>query len=274
MASKLDLLQVRLLPTRPGANESGDLFTRASTDVLFALGYEVTHQNLAKPGHEIDLIARHRTESRLALAECKATKDKVGGDTVNKFVGILDAERRKGVDVVGYMISLNGFTGSARSQEEDFHPPRVVLMDGASMADELVNGRILCTSEHAAAVAAACGSESVPKGSQVSVTELLFHELGWVWACRYRIKHVETHVCLIHADGYALSRDLAQRVLDADAEHGERISNLRCVAGDDYSASRTEFLTEIRLRYFSYLAADFGEIELAGLPADQEAGLR
>lgn len=77
-------------------------------DLFVALGYEQPRLNIHKSGRELDLSAEHRLETRRAVAECKATADPIGGDDVNKFVGALDAERKRKGPVTGYFISLGG----------------------------------------------------------------------------------------------------------------------------------------------------------------------
>src|SRR5690349_13290029 len=104
-------------------NSRGDLFNRLIEDLFLALGYENVRFNIHKPGREIDIQATHRTERRQVRAECKATKEPVGGSTINKFVGSLDAERRldrnRNREIIGYFISLSGFTETALEQENE-----------------------------------------------------------------------------------------------------------------------------------------------------------
>src|SRR5262245_58668892 len=77
------------------AKQTGDLFTRLVSDLFLALGYDAPRLNIHKTGREIDVEARHRTEPRRVLAECKATAKPIGGDEVNKFAGAVDRERRR-----------------------------------------------------------------------------------------------------------------------------------------------------------------------------------
>src|ERR1035438_6706078 len=103
---------MRKIPIRILAKENnrrGDLFGRLMADLFIALGYEQPRLNIHKSGRELDLDAHHRLEPRRAVAECKATTEPVGGDDLNKFVGVLDAERRQKSPLTGYFISLAGF---------------------------------------------------------------------------------------------------------------------------------------------------------------------
>src|SRR5258708_26856213 len=107
---------IRILENK--SNKRGDLFTVLMSDLFLALGYDAIRVNVQKAGREIDIDATHRLEPRRVLAECKSTGKKVGGDAINKFVGILDAERRQDDDeILGYFISLSGFTETAIEQE-------------------------------------------------------------------------------------------------------------------------------------------------------------
>lgn len=76
-------------------NKKGDLFNRLIYDVFHALGFGEPRFNVPKAGREIDLVLQHRTENRVALAECKAQSDLVGGTDVNKFVGGTGCGERK-----------------------------------------------------------------------------------------------------------------------------------------------------------------------------------
>lgn len=73
-------------------NRRGDLFGRLMADLFVALGYEQPRLNVHKSGREVDLDAEHRLERRRAIAECKATANPIGGDDLNKFVGVLSVE--------------------------------------------------------------------------------------------------------------------------------------------------------------------------------------
>src|SRR5688500_14225374 len=100
---------VRILAAE--SNARGDLFGRLVEDFFLALGYSDCRLNIHKSGREVDLVASHRLENRHALAECKAQADHVGGAAINKFAGVLDAERRTGryPDLSGYFLSVSGF---------------------------------------------------------------------------------------------------------------------------------------------------------------------
>ena len=60
-------------------------------DLFVALGYEQPRLNVHKSGRELDLV-RPPSQRRRAIGECKATADTIGGDDLNKFVGVLDAK--------------------------------------------------------------------------------------------------------------------------------------------------------------------------------------
>src|SRR5437588_11766959 len=104
-----------------GPNQRGDLFGRLVTDYFLTLGYHNCQLNVAKSGREVDVQAKHLTENRKLVAECKAHEDQIGGRDVNTFVGVLDAERRvaPGTEIVGYFVSLSGFKDSTYQQEQD-----------------------------------------------------------------------------------------------------------------------------------------------------------
>jgi restriction endonuclease Mrr len=129
-------------------NKKGDLFGRLMADLFHALGYGEIRLNIHKTGREIDLQAKHRTESKIAIAECKAHATAIGGDDVNKFIGVYDAEKRKiekGKDksTVGYFISLSGYKETTIEQENECDNERVILVKPEKIVQELIDGRIL-----------------------------------------------------------------------------------------------------------------------------------
>ena len=106
---------IRLLAN--GNNQHGDLFNRLVNDLFFALGYDQLRLNVHKSGRELDITGQHRHEARALVAECKAHKKTMGGAELNKFLGVLTRERKrdKNTPVVGYFVSLGGFTETARA---------------------------------------------------------------------------------------------------------------------------------------------------------------
>jgi hypothetical protein len=261
-----------LAPTK----QTGDLFTRLVSDLFLALGYDAPRLNIHKTGREIDVEARHRTESRIVLAECKATAKPIGGGDVNKFAGAVDAERRRnaGKDLAAYFVSLSGFTETALEQERDFGgAPRLVLLDGKRVAEELVHGRIV-VSPGKALERAGRVANAHPDLTPDDPPQLLAHEIGWIWAVRFRRNAQVTHVALVHADGELLAPDLAKQVLASDRAGKGDLHRLTYLPPPEPQPKQEIRLDEARQAYFRYLAAECGELELEGLPADQEIGTR
>lgn len=76
-------------------NKKGDLFSRLMGDLFHALGYGKARFDIHKSGRELDIEVHHRTEKKIAIAECKAHKATIGGGDLNKFFGALETERNK-----------------------------------------------------------------------------------------------------------------------------------------------------------------------------------
>ncbi|MEN6620532.1 MAG: restriction endonuclease, partial [Smithella sp.] len=139
------------------SNKKGDLFGRLMSDFFHTLGYDEPRLNIHKSGREVDLTSQHRTEQKIAIAECKAHLELIGGSDINKFIGVIDAEKRKlkkgkthkGYNIVGYFISLSGFKETAIEQENDCDNDRLILIKPDKIIDELIRGRILVSIEYA-----------------------------------------------------------------------------------------------------------------------------
>ncbi|HLL53456.1 MAG TPA: NACHT domain-containing protein [Myxococcaceae bacterium] len=260
----------------PDRHQRGALFTRLVREVFQAWGYDPMHADVAKAGREIDLRGRHRLEPRRFLcAECKATATPVGGADLNKFVGVLDAERseiakKDGSEalVTGYFVSLSGFTDSARQQEDGREPSRMVLLDGEQLVEELIKSRILVPRERAVDRAARCISAGLSLAFMS--TRLLVHQGMQVWLVCYGAGAQWTHFTLVHADGEPLAPMVAKRII---AAAGDALSGVTFLAPREQGPPRA-LMDEAKQRYFSYLASACGEIVLDGLPADEHIGSR
>lgn len=260
-------------------NKKGDLFNRLAYDVFHALGFGEPRFNVPKPGREIDLVLQHRTENRVALAECKAHEEKVGGADVNKFIGALDVERGKyeqnNSSVVGYFISQSGFKGTVYEQEEERNRARrdrnekfeMVLLGPDGIVRELIQGHVICSLEQAVSAVSNQG-EGLHLCEQV---DLLACEEGWIWVLYYaRLpKQKATHFAFVHADGNQLLNSIADTILQRFKMRKTAFSGL------SYIEAVTEEIFDgkaAQAAYFQYLKNELGEIQFEGMPVDKEAG--
>ncbi|NOT62827.1 MAG: NACHT domain-containing protein [Acidobacteria bacterium] len=255
-------------------NRRGDLFGRLMADLFVALGYEQPRLNVHKSGRELDLSADHRLEKRRAIAECKATAERIGGGDVNKFVGAIDVEFKQRYPVTGYFISLAGFTETATEQEKGRKRTPIILLDAAQAVGEMIKGRSLVSFERAAEAA---GRLCAPHDALAldDDTELLAHERGWVWAVYYTQGKARTHFALIHADGTPLARAIADELVAADQTCGGTLHALACLNPAPAPASNDAQATQDALAaYRRYLTEECGYIHLDGMPADGDVGSR
>jgi restriction endonuclease len=241
---------IRVIATGP--NQRGDLFTDLMKDLVTALGFEPVRVNIHKSGREIDIQARHRYEARQAIVECKARDAKVGGDEINKFVGVLDAERRSSrLDTVGYFISLSGFKDSALEQESVLNEQRCVLMDGEAIHSALAKANIIVDASTARVRAAEiCEMPGWTPGREC---DLLATDYGWVWRIFYIVDREIVGHTLIHADGQPLhksaSEDLGSRI--PDGRHGRPTRS-----GATSKPGPDRRLEQVLPREYSHMATD------------------
>ncbi len=258
------------------ANKRGDLFTRLMKDLFLVLGYDNPRLNIHKPGREMDMEAVHRTEKKRMFAECKATEEKSGGDDINKFVGALDAEKRKSSDlaVEGYFVSLSGFKESAIEQEKEAGNNRVILIDGQRVIDELIRGNILVSPLRAMEQATHCAAGHGENLKADESFELLAHDMGWIWLIYFLRNKQKTHFALIHADGEALAQKPAQAVIHSDQSVGGALHALEYLPPPGHPSISDNQVNEVHEKYLGYLERECGDITLEGMPADQEVGPR
>jgi hypothetical protein len=255
-------------------NRRGDLFGRLMVDVFVALGYDRPRLTINRGSREIDIEAEHRLEHRRAIGECKATAKPSGAPELNKFLGVLDAEKSEGKHpVTGYFISLAGFTQPALDQERK-RRKKIVLLNDEQVIDELIKGRVIRPKDYATEIAGrlCVGSPDLaldPRG------ELLAHERGWVWAIYYTRGKAHTHFALVHSDGTPVALQVAEEIIASDTDCGGVLHKLHCLnpappPGSDGDPRVADAL----LAYKQYLSAECGTIQLDGLPADSEVGSR
>ena len=262
-------IQLRLLAKKP--NEVGDLFTRLVKHVFSTLGYDKLCENINKTGREIDISGEHRTESRKVIAECKAWNRSVGGDKINKFLGVLTREQAGSSDstVVGYYISLNGFTESAIAQEQETKPPRVILLDGSALIKHLERAGIV-SRDKAIEQAGRCCQQNKVDSVDIDGIELLGHQLGYVWAVYYTENKQPKFVIFIHADGTPLAKSVAKEITKSDTDLKGTLHTLKYLASSSPAAFEQTHRKTALEKYRNWIDAECGFIQLDGLPADAE----
>lgn len=259
-------------------NKKGDLFGRLMSDFFHTLGYDEPRLNIHKSGREIDLNSLHRTEHKVAIAECKAHAETIGGADINKFVGVIDAEKiklkkdkvHKGFSIVGYFISLSGFKETAIEQENDLDNERVILIKPEKIVEELIRGRVLVSIEKA------ISSLSI-NSSQFTLLEqvdLLAYNKGWIWALYYSDTNGQkpSHFSLVHAEGKPLIKSLAEEIISTDNNLSKIFDGLTLLNKEESNVIIDRNLNETEKKYFKYLKNELGEIQFEGLPTDKEAG--
>lgn len=280
MGSNIEYEKVRnIIICETDKNKKGDLFNRLAYDVFHALGFGEPRFNIPKSGREIDLILQHRTENRVALVECKAHAEKVGGADVNKFIGALDVERGKyeqdGISVVGYFLSQSGFKGSVYDQEEERDKGRkernekfeMILLAPDGIVRELIQGHVLCTLEQAASAVKIQGEELY----LCEQADLLACEEGWIWVLYYARfpKQEATHFAFVHADGNQLLNRISDIILQRAALCNADFSGLIYLEAPPEKNYDGKAAQEA---YFQYLKTELSEIQFEGMPTDKEAG--
>ncbi len=260
------------------SNKKGDLFGRLMSDLFHTLGYDEPRLNIHKSGRELDLSSNHRTEQKIAIAECKAHSEKIGGADINKFVGAIDVEKRKskkekgakGISIVGYFISLSGFKETAIEQENEADNKRVILIKPEKIVEELIRGRVLVSIEKAIS----SSSNLISGLYMLDYADLLAYDKGWVWAIYYSDSHGQkpSHVALVHAEGKPLIKDLAEEIILIDNNIKNLFDGLTLLNKEETTKVAKRNLKETGEKYFKYLENELGEIQFEGLPTDKEAG--
>lgn len=254
-------------------NKKGDLFGRLMADLFHALGYGKPRFNIHKTGRELDIQVEHRMEDKIAIAECKAHKDTIGGSDLNKFYGALSSEKNKQskintnqMDIVGYFISLSGFKETAIEQEKENDNKRMILIDGKRVIDELIAGKIIVSIEQAVS--------KIPIQIELTLfdeVDMIASEIGWIWVFYYGNNQQITHFTLVHAEGNLLVEKLAQEIIDIDKKLNYLFKDLIYIKPFDTNNILSS-VEEAKEEYFKYIENECGEIQFEGLPTDKDAG--
>jgi hypothetical protein len=253
-------------------NARGDLFTTLMKDLFFALGYDDLRLNVHKTGRELDIQGQHRLEPRKVVAECKAHAARMGGDELNKFLGVLTRERIKSapVPVAGYFISLSGFTETGIQQEKDTGDDGVILLDAEKVIAELERSRVVVGLEAATERAGQCAHHCGMTDAIMESAELLGYERGYVWAIDYSRNKERTHLALVYADGTPLAEAVAREVIEADRQCSGILHTLKYLAPAPPPPERAAIAAEAVALYRKWLGDECGFIQLDGLPADSD----
>lgn len=263
-------VNIRLLGS--SNNERGDLFTRLSRDLFFALGYDNLRLNVHKSGRELDLVGEHRFEPRRVIAECKAHADKMGGAELNKFYGALTRERKKShtCEVAGYFVSLSGFTETGVEQEIETGDDRLILLDAAKVVDELERCHAIVARAEATERAGQCATQAALKRTKLHSLELLGHEAGYLWTVFYEQGKKRTHFTLIHADGTPVHETIAHDVIKIDKLCGGSLYSLQYLPPPVTAPERLALSAKVATNYRQWLGEECGYIYLDGMPADTD----
>jgi hypothetical protein len=251
-------------------NERGDLFTRLTKDLFFALGYDNLRLDVHKSGRELDLQGEHRFEPRRVVGECKAHATKMGGAELNKFFGALARERKKHAPtpVAGYFVSLSGFTETGIEQEIETGDDRIILLDAGKVIAELERCRVIVTRNDAVERAGHCAQHIGLRDAALDGFNLLGHQRGYLWAIFYARGKARTHVALIHADGTPLAESVAREVIEADRLCGGSLCSLQYLAPPMPAPDSIALASKAASDYRRWLGEECGYIHLDGLPAD------
>lgn len=253
-------------------NKKGDLFSRLMGDLFHALGYGKARFDIHKSGRELDIEVFHRTENKIAIAECKAHKATIGGGDLNKFYGALETEKNKQKkqdatrEVIGYFVSMSGFKETAIEQELENDNKRMVLLDSKKIVKELVSGKILISTEKAI--------NNIPETNGIELfddVDLIASSIGWVWIFYFGKNQNKTHFSLIHAEGNPLIKKLADEIISIDTKLNNKFKNLDYITPIDQEDIITKS-KNAKEKYFQYIENECGDIQFEGLPTDKDAG--
>lgn len=269
---------IRLLTDLKSKNDKGDFFTSLISDLFHAQGYDKVYHDLGQPGREIDIQSEHRHEFRSVVIECKAQKDKIGGDDTNKFRGAVDGEREKlkkekiTKKIVSYFVSLNGFTSTAIAQENNRREhKRIIFWDSSTVIKELEKCHMLPTDTEVAERAGQCAQYAGLGNAVIDEIELLAHpDLSYIKVVIYSQNGERTHFALIQSGGVALASGPAQLIIDADKKNAGILHTLKYLPPAPPAPDRQELEQQARKSYQEWIDAECGSIHLDGLPAEAD----
>lgn len=115
--------------------QKGDLFEGLVKDLLSAQSYEV-EKELRVTGAELDLLCKHKINSKEIYVECKAQKEKISAPILNKLIGIVNlhdytegwiiSTSEFGKDALGIVDLISKKPKEKSSQFSFYTPERVI----------------------------------------------------------------------------------------------------------------------------------------------------
>ncbi|GKW04118.1 hypothetical protein PEC301877_29310 [Pectobacterium carotovorum subsp. carotovorum] len=115
--------------------QKGDLFEGLVKDLLAAQSYEVA-QELRVTGAELDLLCKHKVNSKEIYVECKAQKEKINAPILSKLIGVVNlhdysegwiiSTSEFGKDALGIVDLISKKPKEKSSQFSFYTPDRVI----------------------------------------------------------------------------------------------------------------------------------------------------
>lgn len=133
------------LPRDASKTEKGKVLESLLSDVLSAMQYSVAG-DVRVTGAEIDVLARHDVSGEVVNIECKARRDPLSSEVLNKALGILYARDYSATWVVttgSFGKDARGFLTEWERQPEEKRR-RLLAYDGNRLAELLIRTRRVC----------------------------------------------------------------------------------------------------------------------------------
>jgi hypothetical protein len=246
------------------------LLEQSITDIIGCLGYDRISVRSERSGME--MIGHHRTEHKELLAVCRDSQAPIGVNEIRRLAPRVQSGQKlwpSTTELIGYCISLSGFTANALAASRETSAA-VVLMDSTAIQETLVASRLVVSAEDAIEAAERYVASLKDATVANSGPTLAIMKFGWTWTVDIVRKDVSFGTLLVHADGGCLDLESAQAALADGVNRGARALGPSAhphamFAVDDIERRALD-------RYRAYLSAEFGFITLEGMPADQEAG--
>lgn len=195
------------------SNEKGDLFEDFTKKILDALGFHNFRIDVPKVGRELDIQANHKVTDEPILCECKAYKEKLGGDHLSKFYGVYEHEYESNKRLKGLFFSLSGFKDTLidyYNEKPKKVQERFKIYSDTDIERFLKDSKIVESVETIEYIV----RKKMPY--EISQIYLTVSKQGLLWVITFKSFGKETHFSMLDGKGEEVSKLICDEISELD----------------------------------------------------------
>lgn len=251
---------MQLIILGKNTDDKGTQFEKLTMALLEKLGYknaELSH--IGSGGLEIDVVALYEMPSlagntnHRVLIECKAHNNPVNTTDWLKFIGKVTVEEiKRGTNIHGCLLALNGANGNARGIYEDIRErkPNIQLLSGQDLHHTLFEQYNICSQEKVSIAISQLTSRRTVTYS------ICFYEGKFAWAIQFEDDCFA--VFDSKGDSPITNEDLMVKLIESNTSFGKPIDLLQ----EQHARNRHKLAISLIINYIVVKNGNFSIKEI------------